>query len=88
MSKTKDRLTDNDIQSVIVKEEYTKMGSKTCVGCFTLANGFEIVTSSSCVNPENFDLELGKKYCRQHAINKIWELEGYRLQQRRHENNE
>ena len=85
MSKMKDRLTDNDIQSVIVNEEYTKMGSKTCVGCFTLVNGFEIVTSSSCVNPDNFDFELGKQYCRQHAINKIWELEGYRLQQRRHE---
>jgi len=81
----KNKLTDSDIESMIVKEEYKKMGEKTCVGCFTLANGFEIVTSSACVDPANFDLELGKNYCRQHAINKIWELEGYRLQQRRYE---
>ena len=85
---SKNKLTEADIRNVIVREEYVKMGSKTVVGCFTLANGFEIVTNSACVDPANFDMELGKKYCKQHAENKIWELEGYRLQQRRFENNE
>lgn len=34
---------------------------------------------SACASPENFDAELGAKIARQHAKDKIWALEGYRL---------
>ena len=47
---------------------------------FTLKNGFVIVESSSCVSPENYDADIGKEICRERALNKIWELEGYKLQ--------
>lgn len=56
------------------------MGDKTCVVMFTLKNGFVIVESSSCVSPENYDADIGKEICRERALNKIWELEGYKLQ--------
>lgn len=59
-----------------------KMGTKSTVVCVTLPNGFEIVTSSSCVDPDNYDHELGKEICMERVEDKIWELEGYLLQNR------
>lgn len=44
-----------------------------------LANGFTITGESACVSPDNFDAELGRKIAREHAVEKIWPLEGYAL---------
>lgn len=44
-----------------------------------LRNGFTITGESSCVSPENFDGEMGRKIARQNAVNKIWPLMGYEL---------
>jgi hypothetical protein len=81
-----DKLGLYDVQSRIVSEQFETFG-KTTVGHFTLVNGFEIVTSSACVDPANYDHEIGCNLCRNHAIDKIWELEGYLLQQKRYEVN-
>lgn len=54
-----------------------------CLICaYKLVNGFVIVESSACVDPKNFDLDVGRKICREHVENKLWELEGYVLQQK------
>jgi hypothetical protein len=47
-----------------------------------LQNGFTVTGESACASRENFDAELGRKIARQHAVNKIWGLEGYLLKQR------
>ena len=47
-----------------------------------LKNGFVIVESSACVDPENFDIEIGREICCNRIKDKIWELEGYNLQTR------
>lgn len=73
-------ITNDEIVSIVAKEEYVRVGIKTTICCLTLKNGFEIVGESACVDPANFDVGLGRKYARERAINKIWELEGYRLQ--------
>jgi len=57
-----------------------KIGDKSTVVALRLPNDFVIIESSSCVDPENYDEELGKKICIDRIKNKIWELEGYRLQ--------
>lgn len=63
-------------------QEDKKMGQKTTVLCSTLPNGFEIVTSSSCVDPDNYDHEVGLMQCQSRFEDKLWELEGYLLQQK------
>lgn len=73
-------LTDNLIQKQIVSTEFSRIGKKTTVCCLTLTNGFEVIGTSSCVNPEKYNEELGQKYSRERALAKIWELEGYRAQ--------
>jgi hypothetical protein len=47
-----------------------------------LRNGFTVTGESACVSPENFDAEIGRKVARVNAVQKIWPLEGYLLQQR------
>ena len=47
------------VDEFITKTEVTTMGEKTTVVRAVLRNGFEIVESSSCVSPENYDEELG-----------------------------
>ena len=74
------------INSAEVKVE-TVFGKCTTVAV-KLANGFILTESSACVDPENYDAELGKKLCLQHIENRLWELEGYALQKKLHEHTE
>jgi hypothetical protein len=46
-----------------------------------LKNGFTVTGESACASPENFNAELGRKIARQHAVGKVWPLEGYLLRQ-------
>ncbi len=47
-----------------------------------LKNGFTVIGETACVSPENFDANLGRKYARENAIQKIWPLMGYALKER------
>lgn len=51
----------------------------TIVAC-KLPNGFVIVESSSCVDPANYDEDMGVDICMKNIERKVWELEGYLLQ--------
>ncbi len=63
------------------KIEDIKMGEKTTVVSCTLPSGFVIIESSSCVDPANYNHFVGKDICINRIKNKLWELEGYRLQE-------
>lgn len=56
------------------------VGEKTTIVHCVLPNGFVIVESSSCVDPANYDEKLGTEICMKRIENKVWELEGYVLQ--------
>lgn len=75
-------ITQDDINRIVAhtKFESTKMGKKTAVMVATLPNGYEIVESSSCVDPANYSQELGNEICMKRIIDRIWALEGYVLQ--------
>lgn len=79
-----DRVTVESIEAKIVREDYlTHAGGSTLTICIlTLANGFTVTGESACVDLRNFDPELGKKYAREAAFEKIWPLEGYLLRER------
>ena len=76
------KVTLNDIERKIAKEEYHRFANTTLTVCvLTLQNGTTITGESACVSPENFDEQLGRKYAREKAIEKIWALEGYLLKE-------
>lgn len=83
---TAPRITPEHIDSVIVGETYTVMPSKKVMVCeLTLANGFTVRGDGASVSPENFNEEIGREVSRRNAREKVWELEGYLLQQRLYE---
>lgn len=80
------RVTEQDIKDVIVSESFTIMPGGTTTICeLTLKNGFTVRGESACVYIENFDANIGRTIARKNAIDKIWQLEGYLLAQRRYE---
>ncbi|WP_081407333.1 Gp49 family protein [Acinetobacter sp. A47] len=74
------KVTPEQIESVIAKEEYFTLPDSTVTLCsLTLVNGIVMVGKSACVDPANYDAALGEKYAREDAIRQIWPLEGYLL---------
>ena len=77
------RITLAHIESVIKSEAYFVFpGTQLTVCCLTLRNGFNVTGESACASPENFDEEVGRAYAREHAFEKIWQLEGYLLKEK------
>ena len=76
------RVTEGEIALIVAASAYTvaKLGEKTTVVHMTLPNGFELVESSSCVDSANYDGRIGEDICKRRLIDKVWMLEGYRLQ--------
>lgn len=72
------------IDDLIARSEITvkTLFGKTTVVAMKLPNGFVLVESSSCVDPHNYDEAVGVQICKAKLEAKLWELEGYRLQER------
>ena len=81
------KITLDQIELLIEKSKKNgiKLGDKTTVLQLILPNGFAITESSSCVDPANYNQELGESICIDRIKNKVWELEGYVLQQKLYE---
>lgn len=80
------RLTPTHINSLIVGETYTTLPSGKVMVCeLTLKNGFTVRGEAAVVSKENFNEDVGKTVSRRNAVSKIWEVEGYLLQQRLHD---
>jgi len=66
------KITHDIVDSFISEIRTTTIGNKTTVVHVTLINGFEIVEASSCVDPKNYNEELGEQICLNRIKNKIW----------------
>lgn len=75
-------VTKEMIDSIMedVELEVITTFDKCTVVSAKLPNGFVITESSACVDPRNYDEEMGFEICMNKIVNKVWELEGYRLQ--------
>ena len=68
--------------------EQSTIGSKTTFVRLILPCGFELTETSSCVDPANYDPEIGKEICMKRITDRLWQLEGYRLAWQLHERKE
>ena len=75
------RITKEHIDDLLSRSDWSdiKIGNKTTVVCLTLPNGFEVIESSGCVDPTNYDHVLGVEICKKRIIDQVWKLEGYAL---------
>ena len=60
-------------------EEHVFFGKQLVVS-YKLPSTFCLVGVGSCVDPKNFDLEIGRKVARQQVADQLWKLQGYYLQ--------
>lgn len=75
---TAERVTADDIDALIVGEDYHVFEGTTVTVCLLkTASGFCVVGESACISLANFDAELGREIARENARNKLWSLEGY-----------
>lgn len=73
-------LTIDHIESLIASKVISTIGKKTTLCLLTLHNGFEVVGTASCVSVESYSEEIGARFAYQRALDKVWEVEGYTLQ--------
>lgn len=76
----KPSISQKMVDDFIVAKEVLTLGDKVTVVRATLRNGFELVESSACVSPENYDEKLGAKICMEKIEEKVWFLLGFLLQ--------
>jgi hypothetical protein len=76
------RVTEEQVDQLIEQStiQSIKMGQKTTVVHLILPNGFEIVGAAACVDPAEYDHEIGEKIALGRIKDKVWLLEGYLLQ--------
>ncbi len=60
-------------------ERYPESLSLLTFCILVLRNGFTVVGYSACASPKTFDAEEGRKYAREEAVRKVWELMEYEL---------
>lgn len=73
-------ITQEMVDRFIKKTEISKLGPKTTIVRAILINGFEIVKTSSCVDPNNYDEKIGYEICMESIKNEIWKHLGFLLQ--------
>ena len=76
----KPSISQKMVDDFIVAKEVLTLGDKVTGVRATLRNGFELVESSACVSPENYDEKLGAKICMEKIEEKVWFLLGFLLQ--------
>ena len=86
---SENRVTEEQIEAKIKDKKFTVLeDGKTTICNLYLENGFTVRGESACVDPANFDKELGEKIAYENAKDIIWLLEGYLLQQKLYEGTE
>lgn len=79
-----EKVTPDSIKAKIAKVDYMVLPDSTVTLCnITLKNGYSVRGESACVDPRNFNIEIGKGLAYKQAFDKIWPLEGYNLAERR-----
>lgn len=78
-------LTPDFLKSQICDVTYNRFG-ETGVQCvLTLLNGYTVTGESSCIDPDIFDGDIGKKIAYENAFDKLWAILGYNEKQRWYE---
>lgn len=81
MSKLPSKVTREDLDHILAqsKIEFNVLGGKLTHCMITLPSGFIVTGESSCVDPAEYNKELGEKYAQENAVQTLWMLEGYSL---------
>lgn len=78
----KNKVTQEDIDALLDASETQEyvFWEKELVVSYKLPSGFTIAGRAGLIDPKDFDINTGRKICRENAAHQLWQLEGYRLQ--------
>ena len=77
MNKITQEMVNKVIEEAKIRDE--KWWNNLTVVSVKLKNGWTITQSSACVDPANYDHELGKSICMKAIENEVWKLLGWSL---------
>jgi len=72
-------ITQEDVDAFVSVKCSHKLGDQTTVTLSSTLSKFDYVTSSACVDPDNYNQELGEQYAFNKARAKVWEHLGFVL---------
>jgi hypothetical protein len=74
-------VTQERIDKLISQSEvqYFRIFDTGTIAAVRLPNGFKLVGQSACVDPDNYDADMGNKIALEDAKRQLWALEGYLL---------
>lgn len=79
-----ERVTADYMHSRIKGAQFLTVPDTTLTLCIiSLDNGFNVVGEAACVDPANFNAEVGQKIAYDNAFNKLWPLFGFALAEKR-----
>ncbi len=73
------RVTKEYIESRIIGSGCTRFDQTITICQITLDNGYSVRGESACVNPENYNQEIGERIAYDDVFNKLWPLFGFLL---------
>ncbi|MFA7188521.1 MAG: Gp49 family protein [Sphaerochaetaceae bacterium] len=79
------KVVPQDLEDEIASEVYHVLpNTTTTVAMLTTKTGWDLTGISACVDPANFNEEVGRKWAREDALKKLWPLLGFRLKDKLH----
>lgn len=79
-----EKVTKEGMEKRIKSTDYMVLPNSTVTICnIVVENGFSLRGEAACVDPRNFDMEIGRQLAYRDAFSKLWPLEGYLLAERR-----
>lgn len=74
------KISEGDVLGFMERGYSLRLGEKTTVVFDTTITGFDIIGTSACVNPNNYDHAIGEGIARRDIKDKIWGHLGFVLQ--------
>lgn len=73
------RVTKEYMESRISSCDFTRIGETHTHCRIVLDNGFSVTGESACVNPEDYNKEIGERIAYDNAFSSLWQLFGFLL---------
>ena len=73
------KLTKEFLESEIIQIDYKRLGSKITHCTITTKSGFVFTGESACIDPTNYDEDIGNKIAYDNAFGKMWMPYGFWL---------
>lgn len=80
------KVTEADMLARIVSKDFHRLGDDTVTVCnLKLDNGYSVRGESACVDPRNYNKDIGENFAYADAFRKLWPLFGFLLAEKMYE---